>query len=121
MRIWDQVPPTDLCDQHLLAQWREGLGLWSILTDPAKTGYRNHPETKRWVGHERPLGNFLHRTRNAMLARGWSPKAVPNTPLFVSLQPNDPSGRRLPTPWDDQLAALRAKGCACKVPQEITA
>lgn len=116
MRIWDQVPPTDLCDQHLLAQWREGLGLWSILTDPTKTGYRNHPETKRWSGHLSSLATVLVETSFAMLVRGWNPKPVPERAVEESF-----TSLHCPDPWDDQLAALRAKGCACKVPQEITA
>lgn len=48
MRIWD-VPPGDLCRIHLLGEHRELHAIWTILTQ-GKAGYRNHPETKRWVG-----------------------------------------------------------------------
>lgn len=48
MRIWD-LPPSQLCRVHLLGEHRELHALWTILTTNKK-GYRNHPETKRWVG-----------------------------------------------------------------------
>lgn len=113
MRVWDQMDPTDLCDKHLLAQWREALGLWSILINEKK-GYANHPETKRWVGCIPELRTLLTRTRDAMLARGWRPKDIPGPASFETTRPG---GERPPPPWDDQLAVLRAKGCACKVPE----
>lgn len=122
MRIWDQVPPENLCRQHLLAQWREGLGLWNILTQ-GKRGYANHPETKRWVDHDLALLVLLHDTRKAMLARSWNPKPLPNhmqTGVGVHLAYHMPTrfGKSLrsqrPAPWDDQLATLRAKGCDCR-------
>lgn len=107
MRVWDQVPPGDLCGKHLLAQWREGLGLWNILTQ-GKSGYANHPETRRWRGNERALLDTLHRTRAAMLLRGWNPKPAPEAPAIVQS-----TAGALPAPWDDQVAVLRAKGCKC--------
>ncbi|HEX9757869.1 MAG TPA: pyrimidine dimer DNA glycosylase/endonuclease V [Nitrospiria bacterium] len=48
MRIWD-IPPISLCRQHLLGEHRELHAIWSILIN-GKKGYRNHPETLRWVG-----------------------------------------------------------------------
>lgn len=48
MRIWD-IKPAKLCRQHLLGEHRELHALWSILVNNKK-GYRQHPETKRWVG-----------------------------------------------------------------------
>lgn len=119
MRIWCLVPAENLCGPHLLAQWRECLGLARILARihaGESCGYAGHPETLRWVGRERPLWNLLHRTRSAMLARNWRPMPVPDAPQWVLAQPSDPWRDSLPPPWDDQLAALRAKRCACKVP-----
>jgi hypothetical protein len=55
MRIWD-VPPHQLCRQHLLGEHRELHGLWNILTlHDGMGGYSRHPETKRWVGKTRAL------------------------------------------------------------------
>lgn len=109
MRIWDQVPPENLCRRHLLAQWREGLGLWNILTQ-GKRGYANHPETMRWRGHVRTFHTVLWRTRQAMLARGWSPKPLPK--LGTGYAGSCDSNGAVST-WDDQLATLRAKKCGC--------
>lgn len=117
MRIWDQMEPQDLCRQHLLAQWREGLGLWNVLT-LGKKGYANHPETKRWIGFERALWNVLARTRSAMLLRGWNPKPLPDYSTEILTQ--RPAFRfdesSWPKMWDDQIAVLKAKMCQCKVP-----
>jgi len=48
MRIWD-VQPKYLCHSHLGGEHRELLGLFNILTQD-KDGYRQHPETQRWIG-----------------------------------------------------------------------
>ena len=53
MRIWD-IPPAELCRQHLLGEHRELHAIWSILVN-GKTGYRNHPEVKRWQGKRTAL------------------------------------------------------------------
>ncbi|MHA2330232.1 MAG: pyrimidine dimer DNA glycosylase/endonuclease V, partial [Candidatus Hodarchaeales archaeon] len=42
MRIWDISLIEFLCDKHLLAVWREGLGAYSIITNNKK-GYSKHP------------------------------------------------------------------------------
>lgn len=48
MRIWD-ISPRLLCANHLNGEHRELLGLFNILVED-KDGYRQHPETQRWVG-----------------------------------------------------------------------
>lgn len=53
MRVWD-VSPKILCRKHLLGEHRELHAIYSILSQNKK-GYRNHPETKRWVGKLRAL------------------------------------------------------------------
>jgi hypothetical protein len=53
MRIWD-VPAGYLSRQSLLGEHRELHGLYSILVN-SKTGYSQHPETRRWVGCESAL------------------------------------------------------------------
>ena len=45
-----------LCRVHLLGEHRELHALWTILTEDKK-GYRNHPETRRWVGKLHALYN----------------------------------------------------------------
>ncbi len=53
MRIWD-INPKKLCNKHLFGEHRELHAIWSILVNDKK-GYRNHPETKRWVGKNKAL------------------------------------------------------------------
>lgn len=53
MRIWD-INPKKLCNRHLFGEHRELHAIWSILINNKK-GYRNHPETKRWVGKKKAL------------------------------------------------------------------
>lgn len=53
MRIWD-VAAGYLSRQSLLGEHRELHGLYSILVN-SKTGYSQHPETRRWVGCEAAL------------------------------------------------------------------
>ncbi|MCJ7581138.1 MAG: pyrimidine dimer DNA glycosylase/endonuclease V [Candidatus Aminicenantes bacterium] len=53
MRIWD-IPPKELCRNHLLGEHAELHALWSIITR-GKTGYSHHPETLRWLGKLKAL------------------------------------------------------------------
>ena len=57
MRIWD-INPKYLCNKHLVAEHSELHAVWNILTkSKSKSGYANHPETKRWQGKLRALFN----------------------------------------------------------------
>jgi hypothetical protein len=70
MRVWD-IPPEDLCNNHLLGEHRELHAVWSVITKN-KEGYSNHPETKRWVGklaalyarHEKEVAEMKNRGFN---------------------------------------------------------
>lgn len=62
MRVWD-VDPKCLCKNHLLGEHREIHAIWSILTKD-KSGYQNHPETKRWKGKLAAL----HKRHNLIVA-----------------------------------------------------
>lgn len=53
MRIWD-IEPKYLCRTHLLGEHRELHAIWTILTK-GKSGYRHHPETRRWQGKLKAL------------------------------------------------------------------
>jgi hypothetical protein len=45
MRVWNEINPSRLCRNHLLAEHREILCIWSVLTKGKKV-YRNHKAPK---------------------------------------------------------------------------
>jgi hypothetical protein len=107
LRIWD-IPPARLCRRHLLSEHRELHGLWSILTEE-KRGYRNHPETRRWVGKLAAL-YARHEAQVAEMSRRGYTHSSPLDPALASGAGEqsdyvDPPAR--------QLELLRAKNCAC--------
>lgn len=112
MRIWHQKLIPKLCRQHLLAVWREGLGMWSILKQDKK-GYRNHPATKEWDGDMLGLYMRLCVIRGEMLRRGYNPKNIPCTAdEFLNL--NGTKQKEWQT-LDEQIRVLIVKGCKCDV------
>jgi len=71
MRIWD-VPPRQLCRQHLLGEHRELHRLWNIVVVRGGTGgYSRHPETQRWVDKTRVLFERHQQLVAEMERRGY--------------------------------------------------
>ncbi|ATU07747.1 pyrimidine dimer DNA glycosylase/endonuclease V [Methanohalophilus portucalensis] len=109
MRIWD-LPPSELCRQHLLGEHRELHALWSIITKNKKA-YSNHPETLRWKGKLHAL-YLRHETLvSEMQKRGYNH----NSPLDPLLATGESRQDILITSIDEQKDALRKKGCNCKI------
>lgn len=112
MRIWHEQLIPLLCQKHLCAMWREGLGCYKIITENKK-GYRNHPAVKEFEDAEARLYYRLFLVRNEMLFRGYHPKKLPE--LIVNhLKP----WKWTIKPWqtlEQQVEILKAKGCKCKV------
>lgn len=116
MRIWDQVDPRLLCRSHLLGEHRELHAIHNIVvrlqskdshpTGSRPIGYAGHPEVRRWVGRLDALRWRHVLLKLEMLRRGWQH----NSELTV-----EDYGVSMPPPWDDQLSALKAKGCECSV------
>lgn len=114
MRVWDRIEPRYLCRQHLLGEHREVHGLLRVLEklDAGEpTGYGRHPETLRWLSERYRVALFRRHEALAaeMIMRGYrhrSPVSAPGEPAEWATQ--------RPAPIDDQVAALRAKGCRCK-------
>jgi hypothetical protein len=109
MRIWD-LSPSVLCRQHLLGEHRELHAIWVVLTED-RSGYRRHPETRRWVGRLRALHRRHARLVAEMARRGYrhaSPLDARRATGSVRQDVRVDSPRR-------QRALLRAKGCACRV------
>lgn len=107
MRVWD-VSPKRLCRNHLLGEHRELHAIYSILSQKKK-GYRNHPETKRWVGKLAALYSRHDALVNEMQRRG-----------YVHASPLDKKHARGKKMQDEfvntpreQMMILREKPCAC--------
>jgi hypothetical protein len=105
MRIWDQISPAVMCRQHLLGEHRELHGLFNI-HHLGKRGYSRHPETVRWLGRLPALKQRHDDLVREMLKRGWN---------HASPLPDVVGEGSAPPAMDDQLKALRLKGCTCKV------
>ncbi len=107
MRIWD-VPPSILCRQHLLGEHRELHGLWNVIT-LGKTGYREHRETKRWIGRLAALFNRHEALVAEMHQRGYQH----NTPLDESLAGGLEKQDLLIDSLEEQVGMLTEKSCPC--------
>lgn len=107
MRIWD-VSPSILCRQHLLGEHRELHALWTILTQH-RTGYTNHPETKRWVGKLKALYLRHDALVEEMTIRGYNH----HTPLDVKLAVGSAKQDEFLHSIDEQLKILQEKPCLC--------
>lgn len=107
MRIWD-VEPTLLCDQHLLGEHRELHGLWNILTQ-GKSGYRHHPETRRWVGKLAALYARHEALTAEMTVRGFRHRS----PLEATLATGAGTQDAYVDPPARQRKLLAAKPCPC--------
>ena len=108
MRIWD-LPASQLCLKHLLAEHKELHAIWSIL-GKGKLGARANPETRRWVGARRALYQ-RHAQEVAGLLRLSAPH---NSPLDAKLA----TGLARPRTKLDSLARQRQRlkqgGCLCR-------
>ena len=107
MRIWD-LPPEILCRQHLLGEHRELHGLWNVIT-LGKTGYREHPETKRWVGRLAALYSRHEALVAEMHRRGYRH----NTPLGRDLATGIEIQDVLIDTPTEQFRMLVEKSCLC--------
>ena len=107
MRMWNKALVPHLCKNHLLAQWREGLGLYKIL-QKGEGGYYNHPQTKMYHNARHAQWELLKATREEMLNRDWNPKELPP----------EPEQDGSPVDWqslDEQIKLLQEKDCDCNL------
>ena len=105
MRVWDTISPSRLCRKHLLAEHRETLCIWSVITNNKK-GYSQHPETVRFRGNLNALAYRHDKLVNEATIRGYNFKHLPNAddiPLF----------NVMPKGWDNQETSLSSKVCDC--------
>jgi len=113
MRIWHEQLIPCLCQKHLCAMWREGLGAYKIITEDKK-GYRNHPAVKEFKNYPARLHERLCLVREEMLKRGYHPKQLPEIDTvgfevrYVAIE----------TPWqtlEEQIEVLSNKNCKCNI------
>lgn len=107
MRIWD-VEPRHLCRNHLLGEHRELHAIWSILTRD-RTGYRSHPETRRWEGKLAALFRRHEALVEEMVRRGYRHRSDLDPALATGSARQDAFVDPLPR----QVEMLSAKPCDC--------
>jgi hypothetical protein len=109
MRIWD-IPPEQLCRNHLLGEHRELHAIWSILIHHKK-GYAHHPETVRWKGKQKALYLRHEALVKEMMRRGYRHQS----PLEIRYAIGNDSQDILLDSFDEQVRLLRQKKCDCFV------
>lgn len=78
MRIWYPIAPSELDNKRLLGEHNEILIVAKAvhaITYNLKYGFKNHPETLRWVGHTRALKLRHDAIATEMIARGFNHKS----------------------------------------------
>jgi len=105
MRVWNEINPSRLCKKHLLAEHRETLCIYSVITNNKK-GYSKHPETIRYRNNLSALV-YRHRqiTKEAR-KRHYNFKELPNSCNILALNHAVKS-------WDNQELSLSLKDCEC--------
>lgn len=113
MRAWHKDLIPKLCSKHLVACWRECLGMFKIITENKK-GYRNHPAVKEYSDCPDKLWDYLKLIRNEGIKRGYNFKELPPKPELTNNHPSQ---------WQTlecQIERLREKklsiiSCKCNV------
>lgn len=119
MRIWD-VPVELLCDQHLLSEHAEGHAVWSIYAN-GKTGYRDHPEVRRWDGHLPYLASRHDDVVAEMERRGMNHDSpLSKCGSFKEAGHLDVHPGHV-TPIEEQRRLLAEKDCPCPIEKEVRA
>lgn len=109
MRIWD-VPPEELCRNHLLGEHGELHAIWSIVVH-GKKGYATHPEVTRWRGKLKALYSKHQEIVAEMQRRRYGH----NSPLDPALAKGAEHQDEFVDSLEEQVRILRDKGCDCRV------
>jgi hypothetical protein len=109
MRIWD-IPPEQLCRNHLLGEHRELHAIWSILIHNKK-GYAHHPETMRWRGKQKALYLRHEALVKEMIRRRYHH----HSPLETQFATGHNQQDILIDSLNEQIRLLRQKNCGCMV------
>lgn len=109
MRVWD-ISPKKLCNKHLFGEHRELHAIWSILVNDKK-GYRQHPETKRWVGKTKALFKRHEKLVKEIKRRGYRH----DSPLDKELAIGKSRQRAYVNTRREQKIILKHKDCDCPI------
>ena len=109
MRIWD-IPPKQLCRQHLLGEHRELHAIWSILVNNKK-GYSKHPETIRWKGKLNALYIRHEQQVKEMKTRGFNHKSPLDKTNAIGIDKQYEYVDSI----EKQIRILKNKRCECKL------
>lgn len=107
MRIWD-LPANRLCRKHLLGEHRELHAIWTIITDN-RNGYRNHPETKRWVGKLAALYKRHDEQVREMTKRNYKH----HSPLNMGVAVGRDHQEEFINTLEEQEEIIKRKHCEC--------
>lgn len=120
MRIWHEDLISKLCQKHLCAMWREGLGMYKIITGEVDGGsYKKHPAVREFKFASDVLYFRLNDVRQEMIKRGYHPKEMPQFKIGpFSKQIGDMIITAPITPWqtlEEQIEVIRSKHCKCQI------
>lgn len=75
MRSWWPISVKELDNKRLLGEHNELLIMARAIFGLNKGGYRNHPETKRWIGHSKAMKMRHDEIAQEMELRGFNHKS----------------------------------------------
>jgi hypothetical protein len=103
MRSWYPIPVEALDNKRLLAEHNELLIMARAIAG-LNRGYRNHPETLRWVGHSKAMRRRHDQLAAEMVRRGFNHRS-PWPDALVN--PDDPE--EFPETFWEPLDVMQAK------------
>lgn len=103
MRSWYPIPVEALDNKRLLGEHNELLIMARSIAGLNK-GYRNHPETKRWVGHSKAMKDRHDRLAAEMVRRGFNHRSP-----WPEEVVNPADGDDYPTTLWEPLEVMKAK------------
>lgn len=74
MRSWYPISVKELDNKRLLGEHNELLIMARAIAGINK-GYKNHPETLRWIGHTKALARRHDELASEMISRGFNHKS----------------------------------------------
>ena len=94
MRSWHPILPCELDDKRLLGEHNELLIMAKTIAGINK-GWKNHPETLRWVGHSKAMKRRHDMVALEMVERGMNHNSPWPDELVFEEDSNE-----FPEPWE---------------------